>query len=41
VLGEFDDDEEKTVEKMIETACAAVENTLTWGVEDTQSRFNA
>ena len=41
VLGEFDSEEEKIVEKMIETACAAVENALAWGVEDTQSRFNA
>ncbi len=41
VLREFDGEEEKTVEKMIERACAAVENALTWGVEDTQSRFSA
>jgi PTH1 family peptidyl-tRNA hydrolase len=41
VLREFGADEEETVEKMIERACAALENALTWGVEDTQSRFNA
>lgn len=41
VLREFGVEEEKTVEKMIERACAALENALTWGVEDTQSRFNA
>ena len=41
VLRRFEGEEEKTAEKMIERACAAVENALTWGVEDTQSRFNA
>jgi PTH1 family peptidyl-tRNA hydrolase len=41
VLTKFHGEEEKTVEKMIERACAAVENALTWGVDDTQSRFNA
>jgi PTH1 family peptidyl-tRNA hydrolase len=41
VLQEFGAGEEETVEKMIERACAAVDNALTWGVEDTQSRFNA
>jgi PTH1 family peptidyl-tRNA hydrolase len=41
VLREFGVEEEETVEKMIERACAALENALTWGLEDTQSRFNA
>lgn len=41
VLKEFGAEEEETVEKMIERACAALENALAWGVEDTQSRFNA
>ena len=41
VLTEFGAEEEETVEKTIERACAALENALTWGVEDTQSRFNA
>jgi len=29
------------VEKIIEKACTAVENTLIWGIEDSMSRFNA
>ncbi len=41
VLKEFLEEEKETVEKMIERACAAVENALTWGIEDTMSRFNA
>lgn len=40
VLREFDQEEKETVNRMIERACAAVENTLTWGIEDTVSRFN-
>jgi PTH1 family peptidyl-tRNA hydrolase len=40
VLKEFGDQEKETVEVMIEKACAAVENTLTWGIEDSMSRFN-
>jgi PTH1 family peptidyl-tRNA hydrolase len=40
VLREFDQEEKETVDRMIERACAAVENTLTWGIEDTVSRFN-
>ena len=40
VLKEFDEPERKTVEAMIERACAAVENTLVWGIEDSMSRFN-
>ncbi|MCK4403775.1 MAG: aminoacyl-tRNA hydrolase [candidate division Zixibacteria bacterium] len=41
VLKEFDQEEKETVERMIEKACAAVENTLIWGLEDSMSRFNA
>lgn len=41
VLREFDQEEKETVERMIERACAAVENTLIWGLEDSMSRFNA
>ncbi len=41
VLQEFDEPEQKTVERMIEKACTAVENALTWGIEDSMSRFNA
>jgi len=41
VLKEFDEQEQKTLERMIENACTAVENTLTWGIEDSMSRFNA
>ena len=41
VLKEFDEEEKETVERMIENACAAVENTLIWGLEDSMSRFNA
>jgi PTH1 family peptidyl-tRNA hydrolase len=41
VLSDFGEEEEVVVEKMIETACRAVENTLTWGIEDSMSRFNA
>lgn len=40
VLREFDQEESEMVDRMIERACAAVENTLTWGIEDTMSRFN-
>lgn len=40
VLRKFEGEEEETVEKMIERACAAVGDALTCGVEDTQSRFN-
>ncbi len=40
VLREFDQEDKETVDRMIERACAAVENTLTWGIEDTVSRFN-
>ena len=41
VLADFDEEVKETVENMIETACTAVENTLTWGIEDSMSRFNA
>jgi PTH1 family peptidyl-tRNA hydrolase len=41
VLSEFSEEEKQTVEKMIEKACTAVENTLIWGIEDSMSRFNA
>jgi PTH1 family peptidyl-tRNA hydrolase len=41
VLREFEEEERETVERMTERACAAVENALTWGLEDTVSRFNA
>jgi len=41
VLSEFSEEEKQTVEKMIENACTAVENTLIWGIEDSMSRFNA
>jgi PTH1 family peptidyl-tRNA hydrolase len=40
VLREFDSQEEETAERMIERACVAVEDTLTWGIEHTASRFN-
>jgi PTH1 family peptidyl-tRNA hydrolase len=40
VLREFSEKEKQTVEKMIEKACTAVENTLIWGIEDSMSRFN-
>jgi len=40
VLREFDKEEQKTVEGMIERACTAVENALIWGIEDSMSRFN-
>ncbi len=41
VLSSFEKEEEEAVHKMIETACAAVENALTWGLQDSMSRFNA
>jgi len=41
VLKEFSEEEKQTVEKIIEKACTAVENTLIWGIEDSISRFNA
>ena len=41
VLKEFDGEEKETVESMIEKACAVVENTLIWGLEDSMNRFNA
>jgi peptidyl-tRNA hydrolase len=41
VLREFEEEERETGERMTERACAAVENALTWGLEDTVSRFNA
>ncbi|KPK99494.1 MAG: hypothetical protein AMJ91_07620 [candidate division Zixibacteria bacterium SM23_73_3] len=41
VLKEFDEEEKEIVERMIEKACTAVENTLIWGIEDSMSRFNA
>jgi len=40
VLKGFDEEEKETVERMIEKACTAVENTLIWGTEDSMSRFN-
>jgi len=40
VLKEFNEPEQEIVERMIEKACIAVENTLTWGIEDSMSRFN-
>lgn len=40
VLREFDESEKETVERMVEKACIAVENILTWGIEDSMSRFN-
>jgi PTH1 family peptidyl-tRNA hydrolase len=41
VLSDFRQEEREAVEKMIETACTAVEYTLTWGIENGMSRFNA
>ena len=40
VLREFEEEEQQTVESMIEKACQAVENILIRGVEDSMSKFN-
>jgi PTH1 family peptidyl-tRNA hydrolase len=40
VLRKFEEQERQVAESMIEKACAAVENMLIRGVEDSMSRFN-
>lgn len=41
VLAEFASEEKEEVEKMVQTACEAVKNVWSYGIQDSMSRFNA